>query len=176
MDLEKNEEIKNTQSEQGEQQVQAKNQSHNEALQKCEKELTEWKDNYVRLSADFQNFKKRLEKEQASLKRMIQARILLDVINIADDFDRALVESGQSEKNTAQIKGFKLIQKELYKLLEKYKVTPIESYAEFNPELHEAIMHVQSDKHEPGNIVEVLQKGYMLEDHVLRPAKVSVAQ
>ena len=61
-------------------------------------------------------------------------------------------------------------------MLEKYGVKEIESFDEFNPEVHESVMHVESDEHESGAIVEVLQKGYLIDDHVLRPAKVSVAR
>ncbi|MEX0940586.1 MAG: nucleotide exchange factor GrpE [Candidatus Babeliales bacterium] len=143
----------------------------------CQAELIEWKDKYLRLSADFQNFKKRLQKEQASLRRMMQADILADVLNIVDNFDRALQEKEAETENMKDwFAGFELIRKELYKLLEKYGVKELESYDVFDPEMHEAVMQVDSDQHESGGIVEVYQKGYIFDGSVLRPAKVSVAK
>jgi molecular chaperone GrpE len=147
------------------------------ALKECQSSLAEMKDNYLRVSADFQNYKKRLEKEQSALKRRMQSDILRDLLDIVDNFDRALQDDELNQEQSVQAwkEGFKLIQKELYKLLEKYGVSQIESYEEFNPELHEAVMQVHSDDHESGSIVEVLQKGYLIDGHVLRPAKVSIA-
>ena len=157
--------------------VEAKAGKENTALKECEASLQEMKDNYLRVSADFQNFKKRLEKERIALKRMTQANILRHILAIVDNFDRALQENEHAEKPLqAWREGFKLIQKDLYKLLQKYGIKELESYDEFNPELHEAVMQVQSDTHEQGSIVEVLQKGYLLDDQILRPAKVSIAQ
>ncbi len=157
--------------------VEAKTEKEATALKACEASLQEMKDNYLRVSADFQNFKRRLEKERVALKRMMQADILRDILAIVDNFDRALQENEHAEKPAkAWREGFKLIQKDLYKLLQKYGVKELESYDEFNPELHEAVMQVQSDTHKPGSIVEVLQKGYLLDDQILRPAKVSIAQ
>lgn len=158
--------------------VQAKAESEDKALKACEASLKEMKDNYLRVTADFQNFKKRLEKERTTLKRMMQSDILLGILSIVDNFDRALQEKQEGDEQSVQAwkEGFKLIQKDLYKLLEKYGVKQIESNDEFNPELHEAVMQVHADQHEPGSIVEVLQKGYLLDGHILRPAKVSIAQ
>jgi molecular chaperone GrpE len=150
---------------------------HEQALNACQTELSDCKENYKRLSADFQNFKKRLQKEQSSLQHMLQADVLLKILPVIDNFDRALQERPEQEAGCkAWLEGFELIRKELYAVLEYYGVKEIESTDEFNPEYHEAVMQVESDNHEPGDIVEVLQKGYMIGDRVLRPAKVSVAE
>lgn len=158
-------------------QISSSSQPQEKALSECQTQLAEWKDKFIRLLSDFQNFKKRLSKEQASQARMMQADVLLDMLVILDNFDRALQE--RPEQN-AEIKswadGFELIRKYLYKVFEKYGVKEMESFDEFKPEFHEAVMHVESSKHEPGSIVEVLQKGYLIGDMVLRPAKVSIAQ
>ena len=74
------------------------------------------------------------------------------------------------------IAGFEMIQKSLNKLLEKYEVKEISDFQNFDPELHEAIAQVASDEHESGQIVNVVQKGYILKDKILRPAKVTVAK
>jgi molecular chaperone GrpE len=152
--------------------------NENTALSECLLQVAEWKDKYFRLGADFQNFKKRLEKEQASLKRTIQSDILLQILSIVDNFDRAFSENKNGEVSDfkAWIEGFELIQKELYRLLERHSIKEIAARDDFDPELHEAVMQVASETRKSGEIVEVLQKGYLLDNHVLRPAKVSVAQ
>lgn len=146
-------------------------------LQACQQELAEWKDKYLRLSADFQNYKRRQTQEQSSLRRMMQGKILFDLLRIVDDFDRALEEAKTEESSglAAWLEGFSMIRKELYKLLDSYGVKEIETYDEFDPEIHEAVMQVDSEDHQSGSIVEVLEKGYMIDGQVLRPAKVSIA-
>lgn len=147
-----------------------------ESLKKCEQETAEWKDKYLRAWADFQNYKKRHEKEQAAFKRMIKGDLLREMLSIVDNFDRAIEAQEQIESVQACLEGFELIRKDLYKFLQKHGVKEIEAYETFDPELHEAVMQVEADDHEPGDIVEVLQKGYLLNNIVLRPAKVSVAK
>lgn len=149
--------------------------SNQKALELCQQEMAEWKEKYLRLSADFQNYKRRLEKEQLHFVRMIKADLLSKVLSIVDNFDRAL-ERREEGDQCAFREGFELIRKDLYAFLEKQNVKEMDYYEEFNPEFHEAIMHVESDRHEPGQIVEVLLKGYLINDEVLRPAKVSIAK
>lgn len=154
---------------------QAAQKDQAEALKQCEQVAAEWKDKYLHVAADFQNYKKRLEKDRAHLSKVIKADLLLEILNIVDNFDRAL-EMKQQESMQEWMRGFEMIAKELYKFLEKQGVSEIETTSTFNPELHEAVMQVEADDHQPGDIVEVLQKGYLLNGDVLRPAKVSVAQ
>lgn len=169
-----------------------KHSDSDESLEKLQKELSvcqeqsqSWQDKYFHLLADFQNFKKRLEKDQLSLKHTIENDILRHFLSILDNFDRALQEMAHFDRLSAEQKienrnsffvGIELIRKELYKLLENYGIKEMISYDTFDPELHEAVMYVQSDTHEPGDIVEILQKGYMRNGQVLRVAKVSIAQ
>jgi molecular chaperone GrpE len=171
---------KNIQNEQQQEQSmqavgQEKEPSNSQALQQCQQEVAEWKDKYLRAAADFQNYKKRLEKDQANITKTIKADFLREILNIVDNFDRAL-EMKDQESQQEWLRGFAMIAKELYKFLQKHGISEIEETRTFNPELHEAVMQVESDTHQPGEIVEILQKGYYLNDEVLRPAKVSVAQ
>lgn len=147
-----------------------------QALKECRDQAQEWKDKFLRLSADFDNFKRRLDKDQASLHRAMQAVILLDVITILDDFDRAF--SGSNTPAAAEnLVGFSLIYKNFNKILEKHGVTVITDSPVFDPNIHEAVMNVPAtDKHPAGSVVTVLEKGYKFKDQVLRPAKVSIAQ
>lgn len=152
----------------------------NSELSACKTDLANAHERIARLQADFENYKRRTEKDRASWSVTAQAGILVDVISIADDLDRAMQEARKSaEQNPLLanwITGFEMIEKSLTKMLSKHGVHEIKDYAEFDPEKHEAIMQVESPEHESGQIVAVLQKGYTFKDTILRPAKVSVAK
>jgi len=143
-------------------------------LQECQAQLQEWKDRCLRTAADFENFKRRTEKEKILWMGTAQASILADLLNIVDDFERALAQPQESENQLRA--GMELTYKSLQKMLEKYGVQEIKEIAAFDPMLHEAIMQTKSESIPSGDIVQVLQKGYMFKGQVLRPAKVSVAE
>ena len=149
------------------------------SLEACEVACNEWQDKYMHVSADLQNFKRRVEKEQVAWARQAKAEVLLNLLAIVDDFDRALSEHSKRE-HTADLdnwfEGFELIGKSLYKFLHQMDVIEIDQMSTFDPNLHEAIAQVDSDQHTSGNIVDVVQKGFMFNGEVLRPAKVTVAK
>ncbi len=158
---------------------QENNNDNNQALKECQQELSGWKDRSLRISADFENYKKRTEREKEQWIRMAQSNILHDILEIADDFDRALAQAQAMSSTDAlktMIEGIELTKKSLDKLLAKYDVKEIKDMSQFNPELHEAVMQVQTSEKPAGLIVNVLQKGYLFKGSVLRPAKVAVAQ
>ncbi|GMU19631.1 MAG: protein GrpE [Candidatus Babeliales bacterium] len=140
-------------------------------LSECLIQKDEWKDRCLRTAAEFENYKRRSEKERVLWITNTQASILTDVIGLVDDFERAFANKDE----TCSLQGFELIYKSLQKILEKYGVQEIKEVTEFDPNLHEAIMQVESPDHKAGQIVQVLQKGYRFKDQILRPAKVSVA-
>jgi molecular chaperone GrpE len=140
-------------------------------LNECLLEKDEWKDRCLRTAADFENFKRRSEKERIQWITNTQSSVLADVLDIVDDFERALAQPADQSRE-----GFELIYKSLQKILQKYGVQEIKEVAEFDPNLHEAIMQVESTDHQAGQIVQVLQKGYRFKEQILRPAKVSVAK
>lgn len=163
-------------------------QSVEEGSESIEKKEIEQQDNQeqesahaqlARLTADFQNYKKRVEKERTVWMDRSRMDALLPLLSIVDDFDRALQDA---QKNDGQelfqnwIKGFEMIRKALYDFLAQQKVVVIEQVKTFDPNLHEAIMQVESADHESGDIVQVLQTGYLYKDQILRTAKVSVAK
>ncbi len=150
-----------------------------EELENCKIEVAEWKDKFVRLNADFENFKKRMIEQQRLWIGTAQAEIFTDLLTITDNFERALTEHEKQEKtpeSKAWIEGFALIYQSLVALLHKFGVEEITQHDAFNPIYHEALVQVDSPDHEAGAIVEVMQKGYRFKDKVLRPAKVSVAK
>lgn len=145
----------------------------------CASELTSVKEQLVRLGADFQNYKKRTEKDRAEWSSSAQAAVLLELLPLVDDFDRALSEAqkeGVNPEFAQWLAGFELIHKALYELLKNRKVEPIDQITTFDPELHEALMQVESEEHESGQIVQIMQRGFTFNGKVLRPAKVSVAK
>lgn len=144
---------------------QAENNSHGSV-----DEVALWKDQCHRISAEFENFKKRTEREQSRWSEMAKESVLMSLLPIIDDFDRAMKQDGVDSD------GLKMMYNAFIKVLESHGVTVMESYETFDPMYHEAIMQVDSDNHEAGQIVEVFSQGFMLKDRVLAPAKVSVAK
>ena len=152
--------------------------SEKEALEKAEAHIGEWAEKYLTLTADFENYKKRISSERADWANDAQKRIILDVLNVVDNFERALTEEKKREDNAnvSWLAGFSLIHQSLEKVLAKYGVQVITEITTFDPKFHEALMQVESDKHKSGEIVQALQKGYTMHDKVIHPAIVSVAK
>ena len=150
-----------------------------DALGKCKEQLNDTKGKLLRVSADLQNFKKRVEKEKIQWLHIAQAEIIVDLLNIVDDFDRAMVEYEKKEipkESQVFLDGFVMISKSFYKLLEKYNVQEITENKLFDPTLHEAISQIESPDHKTDEIVDVIQKGFICKGKILRPAKVVVAK
>lgn len=140
-----------------------------EGLSQCQSQLAQAKESFMRASADFENYKRRMQREQAQWLDVGATRVLTQILPIVDDFDRALV-AGHSDE------GIKLIHKSLQKMLESLDVKEISADVPFDPELHEALVSVEDSGRNSGDVVEILQKGYTFKGKVLRPAKVSVAK
>lgn len=146
-------------------------------LEMCSADRDMWKDRCMRAAADFQNFQQRSEKERVLLVDLAQEKILKDLLLIFDDVDRALATPAPDHQSVQTwITGFEMIRKGILKTIEKYGVCEFPSYQDFDPELHEGIMQVEDSGKESGTIVQVLQKGFMYKNKVLRAAKVSVAK
>lgn len=144
-------------------------------LTACQVEVAQWKDRFARVSADLENFKRRTQKEQQTWFTLGQRQLAKELLEIVDTMEHALRDNAQSSDDQ-MLQGVQLMYKNMQKLLEKFGVKEIIEVDEFNPELHEGLMQVDSDAHESGAIVAILQKGYWFKDEVLRPAKVSVAK
>jgi molecular chaperone GrpE len=143
-------------------------------LQACQQELAGLKDKFVRVSADLQNFQARITKERALWSQEAQIAVFKELLPIVDNFERALTEPAlANEKNS--LAGLVLISKSLNKMLHHFGVREIDCTGTFDPQRHEALMHVNDSQKKPGEIVAVLQKGYQVNDVIIRPAKVSVA-
>jgi len=144
--------------------------------------VASWEDKFLRTHASFENSKKLLAKDKAAAVAYANERFATDLLSVLDSFESALatIKSAESEQSSDVLEkikeGLELTFGQLKKVLEKNHIKEIDSDGEFNPEVHQAIMQVESDDHENGDIVQVLQKGYTLKDRVLRPAMVSTAK
>ena len=128
---------------------------------------------YLRLMADFQNFKRRTEKEKGDIYAFANEKIIGELLNVIDNFERALA-AGDAEDNF--YKGMEMILKQLLGVIEKAGASEIKALGEdFDPNFHNAIMMEDSTEYESGKVTGVLQKGYVLNNKVIRPAMVKVA-
>jgi molecular chaperone GrpE len=160
------------------------NQSGGEALAAMQDELTAAKkmaqenlEGWQRSLAEFTNYKRRVEREQASAYQTAAGSVIKRYLSVVDDLERALKHRPTSGKSAAWADGIELIYRKLLQLLENEGVKPMQAEGQiFDPNLHEAVIMEDSPEHESGQIIEVLQQGYMLGDRVLRPATVRVAR
>ena len=146
------------------------------ALADVQRERDDYQDRWLRKSAEFDNYRKRVERERREQADQSVQEILLELLSVVDDFDRALtVDAG--EGGGAYRKGVELIHGKLHDLLRRYGVTPIQALgADFDPNLHQAVIQEVSPEHREGEVIGELQKGYMIKDRLLRPAMVKVAK
>lgn len=142
---------------------------HDQTL-KCLAELSMWQDQCKRISAEFENFKRRVDRDKIRWSEIAKESILLELLSFCDTFETAL-----QQKDGVDHAGIEMVHQSLLKLLTKHDVTVMTLAVKFDPEFHEAVMQIESKDHQSGNIVNVLSKGFMIKDRVLRPAKVCVA-
>jgi molecular chaperone GrpE len=155
------------------QQEQAEGQ--NDALDELRREKDSLQDRLLRTAAEFDNYRKRVERERRDLADFMKADILTEILPIVDNFERAM--QAPSPDGDSLRKGVELIHKQMLDFLRKRGVTPIEALgADFDPNFHQAVIHESTPFHREGEVIEELQRGYMLGDKLLRPAMVKVAK
>ena len=147
-------------------------------LEKTQAEKAEFQDKFVRLYSEFDNYRKRVNKEKLDLLSTASEKVIVSLLPIIDDFERAINANEKAEDLTSVKEGFNLIYTKLIQLLKKYDVEEIASQGEpFNTDFHEAVTHFPTDKEEDkGKVIDVTEKGYKMKDKVIRFAKVVVAQ
>ena len=142
-----------------------------------QEKIDELNDKVLRQMAEFENFRKRTDKEKSQQFDLGQSNVLEKLLPVVDNFERGLAAVPEDEKEGAFADGMNKIYKQLIKQLEDLGVTPIEAVGkEFDPNLHNAVMQVESQEYESGIVAQELQKGYMFHDSVLRHSMVAVAQ
>lgn len=147
-------------------------------LQEEAEKAKEYWDRILRLQADFDNTRKRLEREKQDFIKFANEGIILELLNILDDLERTVELAQEKHQDlSAFLKGVEMILAHLYEMIKEYGVKPIEAQGKlFDPNLHEALMQVENKDLTEHTIIEELQKGYLLNDRVIRTAKVKVTK
>ena len=144
-------------------------------VERLKEEMRQEHEMYLRALADFDNYRRRVERERGNAARNGKREMILSLLELLDDFDRALQQT--SDTPSSMTGGVQILHRKLLSLLEAQGVTPYKSLGEaFSPERHEAIGSVESDKYESDIVMEEVQRGYRWGDEVVRPARVRVAQ
>jgi molecular chaperone GrpE len=141
-----------------------------------QREREDYKDRWLRKTAEFENYRRRVERERREQADQTVTDLLIELLTIDDDFDRALtVDAG--EGGSAYRRGVELIHGKLQDLLRRHGVHPIEALgADFDPNVHQAVIHESSPDHREGEVIGELRRGYMIGERLLRPAMVKVAK
>jgi len=145
-------------------------------LAELTKQAEENYNRYLRVQADFDNYRRRTQREKEELVQYASQKLVGQLLPVLDNFERAMQVGAESEEQQSFYKGMDMIRRQLLQVLEGEGLRIMEAVGvPFDPELHQAVMRVESEEHEEGIVVEVLQNGYWLKDKVLRPAMVKVS-
>lgn len=143
-------------------------------LEEQDEKYDQLKEQFMRLQADFVNFKRRTASEKAEYIELGVKKLATDILPVIDNFERALENAGQKD---AFYEGIEMIMAQLKEALQKEGITEMDSLGQpFDPNLHHAVMTAPSQEYEPDYVMEVLQKGYLMNEKALRPAMVKVSQ
>ncbi|MCP4714533.1 MAG: nucleotide exchange factor GrpE [Deltaproteobacteria bacterium] len=146
-------------------------------LQRAEQETEELKDRLLRTMAEFDNYKKRVTREKDNLVKYGTEKLALDILPVIDNFERALEQAKEATEMSAVTEGLEMIFKQFADVLEKFNITAFASLGEiFDPEKHEAMAQQEHEEHEDNTVINEFQKGYCLNDRLLRPARVIVSK
>jgi len=146
-------------------------------LEEKEKEIKEHHDRLLRLAADFENYKKRAAREKEDWTKFANEDLIRAILPFIDNLERAVNHAQKVADTGVLIEGVRLTIQQILQALNKFGLSPFQSVGEpFDPSVHEAMLVVETDKHEPNQVVEEFQKGYLLNDRLLRPATVSVSK
>jgi molecular chaperone GrpE len=146
-------------------------------LEEKEKEFKEHHDRLLRLAADFENYKKRATREKEDWAKFANEDLIRAILPFIDNLERAVNHAQKVADTGVLIEGVRLTIQQLLQTLNKFGLSSFQSVGKpFDPAIHEAMLVVETDKHEPNQVVEEFQKGYLLNDRLLRPATVSVSK
>ena len=146
-------------------------------VSELQKQRDDYYDRLLRKTAEFDNYRKRTERERVQLSEAAAADLIEELLPLIDDLERALNADAGSEGAAAIRRGVELIQRQLLETLRKRGVKPIQALGEdFDPHFHQAVAHEPAEGHREGEVIEEFRRGYMLGDRLLRPAMVKVAK
>ena len=154
-----------------------KKNKEKELIEALNLKVKELEDKNLRISAEMINTLRRKDEDNARVMKYANESLIEDILNVVDNFDRALNQNSNSEDVVNYQKGMKMIYDNLINILEKYEVKEIEALdKEFDPTYHQAVMTEKVDGKESNIVIEVLRKGYIYKDKVIRPAMVKVSE
>jgi len=146
-------------------------------LESKEQENKSLLDKYLRIYADFENYKKRVSRDLEESNKYANERLLKEFLSVVDNLERAIFHTKDLREPTRILEGLELILKQCLEVMGKFGVSSFESHLQpFDPSKHEAMSEMQSDDHEDGTVIEEIQRGYRLNDRILRPAMVIVSR
>ncbi len=146
-------------------------------LEEREKEIKEHHDRLLRLAADFENYKKRAAREKEDWTKFANEDLIRAILPFIDNLERAVNHAEKVADTGVLIEGIRLTLQQVFQSLNKFGLSSFQSVGKpFDPTVHEAMLVVETDQHEPNQVVEEFQKGYLLNDRLLRPATVSVSK
>jgi molecular chaperone GrpE len=149
----------------------------NERIAELEAKLQEMENRYLRLHADFDNFRRRTRLDFEAAEKYRAQSLVTDILPALDNFERALKVEAEDDKTKSILQGMEMVYRSLIEALKKEGVEVIEAVGKpFDPHLHQAVMQVEDSNYEPNTVVEEFQKGYKLKDRVIRPSMVKVSQ
>ncbi|UQD53832.1 nucleotide exchange factor GrpE [Bacillus methanolicus] len=149
----------------------------NAKIAELEAKLEEADNRYLRLQADFENFRRRSRMDLEAVEKYRAQSLVTDLLPIIDNFERGLKLEVDNEQAKSLLQGMEMVYRSLLDALKKEGVEPIEAVGkEFDPNLHHAVMQVEDENYDSNIVVEEFQKGYMLKDRVIRPSMVKVTQ
>jgi molecular chaperone GrpE len=156
------------------QEQQPEDTSQADPLEELRRERDTLQDRLLRTAAEFDNYRKRMDRERRDLADYTAGEVMKELLPIVDNLERALQAAAQDDPLR---KGVELIHRQMLDLLRKRGVNPIEALGtDFDPNFHQAVIHEESDDHREGEVMEELQRGYVVGDKLLRPAMVKVAK
>jgi len=149
-----------------------------EKLKNKELEAKQEHDRFLRVSAEFENYKKRSAREMSEFRKYANESLISEMLTVVDNIERAIITSSSNDQaNSCIIEGVSLTLKEILKVFDNFGVKPIESLCKaFDPNFHQAVMQEESDEHPDNTVIAELQKGYMIHDRLLRPSMVIVSK
>ena len=157
--------------------VKKRNTKQQTELKKVKEENIQFKDQLLRKAAEFDNYRKRTERDFLDRIQNSNQRLITDLLPVLDDFERSIDHAKDIENSDVLIEGFELVYKKMSSILEKEGLKHIKAVGqEFDPDQHDALMQMDSDSHESGTIIEEHLKGYHLNDKVIRHSQVLVAK
>ena len=154
-----------------------KDKAKKEDVNEVKEQLATEKDRVLRLSAEFENYKKRKQRESDEFKKFANETIFKQLLTVVDNLERAISSTPKNSNEDGLAEGVKLTHKEIIKLFETFNVKPVEAENQlFDPNFHQAVTQEETDEFPENTVSKVLQKGYLLHDRLIRPAMVVVSK